>query len=542
MANPTNRRRVASLAALAIAVATASCETTSTTPPTVYEPATGTTIDRCIVRARMTEPEGFTNAHDLNAAETGHGGHANWRVNGGAIHEAFRPVGDFDPDHFFVFGVTLVTGSNHLELARCDEFDRCGWSASEVTVANTAGAPDCAFRNGGAFVDDAYSSGTIAMTSTDRVFLAAPDAMGFDTIVALRLDGTLDTTFGTMGKTTLPSSNTRIRMAKLSSGSFLVLAMRGDVSYLMRLDASGHLDQSFGTQSALAVSSPSDFDAYNMSEIVADGDGAALLGAGSLAGGARNPFILHVDANGARRSFEPIAGGGLPMGYVAAAYDGSARVAFASLDRIVVARIGSGVDTAFGTAGVAMLPRSLDGDPSVSGLSVAWAGTSIGLATTFTNSDLLADARVWNADATGNVRAVDVPFHSVAISASTGFQWIARIAGASDGAFYVASTVTVQPDAHAWPGDTQPGTAFAIARVRDGMQDTTFGTNGISTVSFTNVRTPVGVGTMNDFPMDIGVTIDGAPWAVGRSTSTTAVSTDSFSNRSAALAITRIVN
>jgi hypothetical protein len=510
-------------------VTTALCACTSSlptlnSPPLVAEPSAGAVLDRCLVRVRISQP-----GTDANAGQTltdASDPHADWRVNGGpqiiASDASFVLDAEKDYTRFapYVFAATLVPGANHLEAGRCNSLDECGWTPIDLTVKLGAGSPNPAFAGSGQLILPGY--GLAKGYSGANSFTLLPDGRALvgvelgagvdphDALIAVRPDGTYDTSFGKAGVAVLPFINTRQHLVPRAGGGFLALLDNSAGAWLMRLGKDGSVDTSFGQNGTLPIPLPagSGSGAFTVNLVTADSAGGFIV-AGVVAIDNGSVFVEQVGPDGAlvaSKVLGPVSSVGMP-----AAIDDVGRIVLLSAGEMRKGSLANGLDATFGAVAVAVPPAAQMG-VAILGDSTAFAfleGQSGGASSSI-NAKLLMVA------AGGSVKTIEIPF------ASPAGQEV-QLLPAADGALYVASTLGHPAvPAQSATGDATPGTDVALARIRAGALDPSFGVAGIAHASFMLSWSPIAVDTIYDAPVAIALSPDGDPWVLGTSVSTPA--------------------
>lgn len=488
-------RSIAS-AALALGLL-AGCQTDPlTTPPHLVEPlpsALTGPLDRTLVRVRMNRP----GTDDSPAAALRDDGtHASWRINGSGGNEAINHAYGMFPDgDDFVFAPTLLPGENHLEVGRCNDLDDCGWTAVDLTVNLKSGSPDPKLGGTGQLVLDGFSGASTATLLPDgRVLLGAETKQG-TRLLAMRSDGKLDTTFGDKGVATLPCSGMTARPLLRSDGTFLVTVTSGAWSRVLHLLADGSVDAFFGTNDFVELP-----DAGNLRSFVADGAGHYWLA--GVAGSRASLTQLAEDGTVLSATFVDDGSSSMALDAVV---DASGSVALLKTDRLL-------------RGGVAGVSSTTMLDPASSG-AVAFVGSEVAIVqgvASATGAPLSARVRI-------GASTIDVPFAMTNVPDRP-----FRVAAAADGSVYVVANIDHPPDGGGWSLTPQAGSDFAVARIRAGALDATFGQAGIAHASFLLSWRPIATDTMLDQPAAIWFGSDGAPWLAGL---TPGGGTDGFSQR-----------
>jgi len=486
-----------------------------TTAPTVAEPISGQVFDRCQVRVRMTEPGA---------------GHGSWRINGAGGDEVRVDARESNNDPDFLFAVTLVPGANHLEVGRCDNFDFCGWTAVDVQVDLRAGSPDPSFAGAGQILFD-HTDITTGFTILDdgRPLYAswAKPVPGADplrgAVYARKLDGKVDTTFGEAGVAFPPRSGL-VKPIAITGGGFLMFHIGGggaDISYVSRHDRAGAIDSTFGV--AGIVDLP-----LGVADVVPGLAGTVMIGGVD--------FVAEIAANGTIGPVTRFAPG--PLGtYVAYDLDPSGTVAILFTDRVVLANLAGGLVTTFGVGGTAPLSMTnVSTFPSpIGSITVHAGGVAVAQAVT---DGVTSQVRVTLLSATGAATTLEVPFKSSPSTTAQQKSRAASIIAAPDGALYVASTIGHPAiPAHSWNQVPEDGSDLAIARIRSGAIDPTFGTAGIAYASLMLAWKTVAVENQYDIPVAMAIGPSGAPWLLATSVSTDVSQQDLFTARGPGLGI-----
>lgn len=499
-------------------------ESTDTTPPTIKEPSAGEVFDRCTVRARINGPG--------PNGSGGIGAHASWRVNGAGGDEVLTNVTDWRTPENFLFAVTLVPGANHLELGRCDEFDFCGWTPVDVSVALHAGSPDCAFAGSGQLLFEGTGDELVglAILSDGRpiygTWLPAGGASLAGAVYARRTDGKPDMTFGVDGVVTTPRSGL-VRPIALANGGFMITHLGGggaDVSYVSRYDANGVLDTSYGVAGVVELRDPQTSALLGIMDARPSADGSVVI--------ASSNYIARLDATGAFTTFTSFDAGTVTATASAAAIDANGTVALVAGNLVVKASLGTGIDTAFGNGGTLTLPvvpMTLN--------AVTWHAGSIAIAQSLETDGV----RLTLVSATGVVSEVPLAFDSRAQPSS--YLRPVQIASAADGSLYVSSTMkhpalSYMDSIVETPED---GSDVGVVRIRNGAVDTTFGTAGYAKTGFMLSWYPISYETVEDVPTSLTIGPDGAPWFIGRSATTPLASVDPNYRRGPGVVVGKLV-
>lgn len=467
----------------------------------IAEPTTGASFDRCVIRARTTPPE--PNASWTPGGDEGGGTlqHINYRIDGG-IETEVKPVSIILENDYanVLISVKLREGANKLEIGGCDEFDLCDYKFVDVTVANTAGAPDCDGPGAGQLLVEHKGVHGATMLPDGRFVVGFSDSKPSEDatfgISRYSATGALDMTFGAMGLAPTPGFPDHI--VPHADGGYLVI---GAGFYMARVSAAGVLDTAYGN----AGGSPGsrvmpcmDGTGCIAGAVRSDGAGGVWIAGSSSAGS----YIMRLDATETITAHTLVdANGG-----AAVAIDETGRALFMTDTSAFVGSL-AGIDTTFGTAGYVTFPASGEMYPRS---GAALAGSRAVIARKIGNA---FEIRTFDG-ATAHPVVVTPPFmHS-------GQNVLPGVGLDTQGRAYVSfpRDRAVEPTAY-YPGID--GTETVIARVANGALDPSFGTSGISSLRYRDVWSPPSTETLADTPYLLRIGPDGAPWIFGTSYSIT---------------------
>lgn len=474
-------------------------EETATTPPRVAEPVNGATVGCCLVRVRMNPPaEGVDLDGKVRPLEAG-GPHANWRVNDGPIHDVQFPSTQREMGGLpYVFAAELAPGMNKLEVARCDEFDLCGWTTISLTATIAVGSPDPAFARTGQLVIGASAPRALHVDGS-RTLLAVESGTGAEPtqVRSFGADGVLDTTFGTAGVAKVGLRAVR-GVFPASDGKIFVW-MDG---YVARLTAMGANDTSFGTAGVLQFPSPSGSVFLHAMTELANGN---LIVAGSIAdAGSVVPGVIVLSPDGVIVDSQTLAPPGSNVAVRSAVVTRAGDVAFLTTDSVYRATI-AGPVTTFGTSGVLMLPPGLPATQDAG--RITFSGDRVVVA------HLMGpDGRVLTITPAGQISTVMVPF-----GAESNAGHVTALSATADTIYVAATSNHPANPQKSWLDNPIDGSDLAVARIRAGALDGSFGTAGIARVSFMNAWRPVAVETLLETPVALAIGPDGAPVVLAES-------------------------
>jgi hypothetical protein len=318
-----------------------------------------------------------------------------------------------------------------------------------------------------------------------------------------------------------------VRPIALASGGFMTTHLGStatDVSYLSRYNRDGVLDMSYGVSGVVELRDPQNNDPLFVNDARPLADDSVLV-AGST-------WVAKLDATGAQTMSTRFDPGTAGLYATAVAVDADGTVAVLGGNLLVKAVLGTGLDTAFGSGGTLTLPNVPMYPAAITfhqgSMAIAHSLGGLGVRLTIVS-------------ATGT--ATEVPLMFDAGTPNSGTLRKVQVASAPDGSLYVSSTMTHPAlSSHdsivAIPED---GADFGVARIRNGVVDTTFGSGGYAKASFMLVWDPFSYETVNDEPAALTVGPDGAPWVIGRSLSTPMAYVDPQYRRGPGLAIAKLL-
>ena len=494
--------------------------------PYVPEPASGTVLDRCLVRVRMTQPWYNPGGDTPMATGTDTGIHADYRVNGGpqipVDNYVFVSAQSADYRKFapFMFAATLVPGANHFEVGSCDSVDACQFTPSELTVNLAPGSPDPVFGGGGQTVVPGYDAGFHllpladgrSLVSVEAIVSAAPQ-IG---IVRLRKDGVIDTLFGKRGFSPLGNFSGQPFIAPVAGGGYLVV-VRGmrevyGKTWLARLDEHGNLDMKVGMNGLLPIALPGVGPFIDVQALASDGAGnvvAAGIAADAAHGNGAAPVVFQMSPDGTVLASSLLAKGDAALRILGASVDAKGNAALLATDRVFKGSAKGGADVAFGGAGVVMLPKPV----FAAGVTLTATGVAVVQAE---GSIAMTGVTVLDLSASGAITPIAIPWASSVMASGAA----PKIAAAPDGTIYIAATIAHPANvALSFTDDMTPGADLALARLQNGSLDKTFGENGIAHASLMLSWTPPAIDTLIDTPTEIVFGPDGAPYVVASSAS-----------------------
>ncbi len=514
------------------------CEATITenSPPVVSEPVAGFTTDRALVRVHMSAPgDGASSGQSTSYG----GGHANWRINGGATTEVSRPINDRDPIHPFVFSAIVPEGSSSLELGRCNDVDQCGYTKVNVVLKTASGSPDPSFGGAGQLIEPRLGRAEgVAVLPDGRVLIAAegnesPPKMG---LIMFKPDGHKDLTWGTNGVASLTVVNARAFLLPRPGGGVLAIFSRPSAgqTYVARFDAAGKLDTAFadpalgGEVRGFPWQGPS---GGVILDAVVDGAGHVVVAGQAQASdlGSAPPFIQTVDFDlNSLAVMELATGAPVAANVVAASLDKTGRAAFLLDDRLTRGST-AGVETTFGTAGRVDLPSNFS---STGAVALRADGTVVSVRKT------ASSLHVSWVTATGVVSSFEVPSDGPPPAMG---DWPMVLKESAAGV-YLASTGLRPSDAtRAWTMENEPGSDIVVFRLNAGAIDTTFGTAGRADASMALSWAPVSTESLLDTPLAMAIDPAGKPVVVGGSATTTQATLDSYTKRGPGMAAVKFI-
>lgn len=493
-------------------------EVTVNSPPVVSEPAAGFKSDRSLIRVHMSAPGDGNTSTTTGMLK----GHANWRVNGGSTTEVDKPITDRDPVQPFVFSAIVPAGSNSLELGRCDDLDKCGYTSVNVTVTPVSGSPDPSFAGAGQLIDSKFGRAEgVAVFPDGRVLVAAeanaaPFKMG---LIMFKPDGTKDRTWGVNGVTSLTAADLHAFMLPRPSGGVLVIFARRDRTYVARFDAMGTLDTAFADSAQGGEVRGFPWGAPGAGSILDArvDDAGHVLVAGQIA---RVPFVQSLDFDLQSLSYGELGPAGTNV--VAASLDKNGRAAFLLEDGITRGTT-AGVDVAFGhvdlpadTSGVGAVALRADGSvvsvrKNASALHVAWASP------------------------TGALSEFEVPSDGPAPSIG---DWPLMLQDSATGVYLATSGEQPADPVRAWKSGSEPGSDFVVHRLNAGALDASFGR---AWASFALSWAPVSTDALLDTPGAMAIDAAGKPIVVGGSSTVASASADLYTKRGPGMAVVRFL-
>ena len=186
------------------------------------------------------------------------------KITGATIHAATHPVGAIEVGASWDFDVLSTPHATTVARSRSNPVARA-WSESGWAHALTTNAPPTFWSNTGKMLVSVGSSGDIGRSviqQTDGKLVVAGYGINSTTgyfefiIVRFNADGTLDTSFDTDGQLMLPIGSLHAKAYSViqQADGKLLLAGGDDGDFaLIRLNANGSLDGSFGTGGKLLV-------------------------------------------------------------------------------------------------------------------------------------------------------------------------------------------------------------------------------------------------------------------------------------------------
>jgi len=347
----------------------------------------------------------------------------------------------------------------------------------------------------------AATSSAVGIQSTGKiVVVGSVDVSGVSNFALARYntDGTLDTTFGSGGLVITPVLNGGVGVAILiepvtdkiiAAGSAVPVASPTDSDFaLVRYNADGSLDGTFGTGGISTTSVSSVFDSLNAVAF----QGSKIIAAGVAAGATNDDFaVVRFNSNGSvDTTFGPVGANGKVITPVGTGNDAASGVAVQSDSKIVV--VGS-ADTAMATPiNFAVVRYNSDGTTD-SGF-----GTGGKVITSLQSNDdeafdvaIQSDSRIVVAGATCIAAGCDfglVRYNTdgtLDASFGSGGKVITPVRSGND----IANAVVIAPDGKivaAGNSEASPGNNdFALFRyTSSGAPDFSFGSSGAAFVDF----------------------------------------------------------
>ncbi len=196
----------------------------------------------------------------------------------------------FGTNGIFTFSLSTINGSNSQANAVALQSDgkivvagQMG-SRSGLLRLNTDGTLDSTFGSGGTVIstigsDIEQTFVGMAIQSDGKIVVAATGCPPAGVVARFNTNGSLDTTFGTNGLTSLPLIAKRLALQ--SDGKIVVVGASLDTGLMARLLGTGLLDSTFGTNGVAAVAGIPTATATLP-------DGKILIGSGGLV---PSPFL-----------------------------------------------------------------------------------------------------------------------------------------------------------------------------------------------------------------------------------------------------------
>lgn len=519
--------------------------------PQVYAPASGATLDRCLVRVEVaSKGNGSTQTGpgDVVASSVA------YRVNGGAEREVQQAVGLGGTRLAIGFAAELTPGSNRLEVAACDEFAACTFGpAVGVMVSQPSGSPACGFGKGGVvLIDNPVSYGFAGRFPDGRMLMTVPRTpdKGGSVIRALRPDGSVDTNFGTKGDAVLPGESrlTGGRIAPHPEGGHLALLGLD----LARMGDDGKFDLGFGTGGLKPLPVTTEAPGGLLpTKLVATQDGAFLMAGKTPAVGRPNayvPFVARMDRNFAFTAVKVLDASPTvddvfaidvaPDGRVVAVVRQPSATNSNGTGALVRGTVLGGLDRTLGTAG--LLP--MEGNAAEWDV-VVWGTDRAAVGQLDYGQTGEVTGRVAFVDASRLAPAIALPVTPLA-SANSRYRsrngYSIQLAGAADGALWVATTTTHPSNPTSLLNEPVPGTDIAVLRIAQGAVDTRLGTGGVVRISTEDVWAPISTETLNDSPLELAFDALGQPWVMASAQNTPPAGVQPTTRRGPCIAISKL--
>ncbi len=177
----------------------------------------------------------------------------NTAAGGTVTFDSLANVASFTPDKEFdrltTYTATLTTDITDLSGNALASNYSWSFTTANATFSDPAGELDPSFAVMGVYTDSAagYPGTSLGLQSSDKIILGGSDGTEW-TVIRLDADGSLDTTFGTNGVATVA---TVLSLASIHiSADDSILLVSGEEAF--KLDIDGTLDTTFGTAGSYA--------------------------------------------------------------------------------------------------------------------------------------------------------------------------------------------------------------------------------------------------------------------------------------------------
>ncbi|MCP4334708.1 MAG: hypothetical protein GY785_18800, partial [Gammaproteobacteria bacterium] len=195
-----------------------------------------------VITATFDEDMFATTVNDTSFTLTG-----NAAAGGTVTFGSLTNVAIFTPDREFdrltTYTTTLTTDITDLRGNALASNYSWSFTTADATFSDPAGELDPSFAVMGVYADSAagYPGTSLGLQSSDTISLGGSDGAEW-TVIRLDADGSLDTTFGTNGVTTVTSTQSLASIHISADDSILLVS--GEEAF--KLDIDGTLDGAFG--------------------------------------------------------------------------------------------------------------------------------------------------------------------------------------------------------------------------------------------------------------------------------------------------------